>query len=221
MILWLTIPSPWIDEGDTLDFNPGSAIPPHFTYWRFPIEGSFAVSPANHSNSLRLQPSTLNLTALNGNYAGPIGQTFIGRRQQDTLFTFGVTLDFAPTIVEEEAGVSAFLTQNHHIDMGVVMLPASAANSLVPNTNTTIATDKSKLITHFRFRAISYVKVPDTIVAPVPDSWVGKPLRLEIRASNVTHYSFSAGPADAQSEMRTIINVSNDPVSWGFTGEHR
>jgi hypothetical protein len=167
------------------------------------------VSATDHPHSLRLNPSSLNLTALNGNYAGPTGQAFVGRRQQDTLFTYSVVLDFSPRELEEEAGVTTFLTQNHHMDLGVVMLPTA-------NTK-----DRPRLVPHFRFRGISYVKVPDPVVEPVPESWIGmgKKLRLEIKAVNMSHYSFSAGPADAQSEMRTIVAASNAPVSWGFTGK--
>ncbi|KAI0138903.1 glycoside hydrolase family 43 protein [Hypoxylon sp. NC0597] len=209
-------PGPLITDGDAIDFAPGSALPAHFTYWRFPIPESYTVSPIGHPNTLRLNPSTLNLTGLNGNYAGPEGQTFVGRRQQDTLFTYSVNLDFSPTSLEEEAGVSVFLTQNHHLDLGVVMLPANSSTSSFPGTNNLANT--SELIPQLRFRGISYTLVPDEIIVPIPEPWSSKSLRLEIKAHNMTHYSMSAGPADALSEMRTIIDVSNSPVSWGFTG---
>lgn len=217
-----TSPSPFITEGDTIDFEPGSDLPAHFTYWRYPIPESYAVSPRGKPNTLRLLPSKLNLTALNGNYAGPSGQTFVGRRQQDTLFTFSVDLDFSPDAGsrEAEAGVSAFLTQNHHLDLGVVMLPATSSTGAFPGAELDLATrDAAELIPQFRFRAFSYVPVPADIVVPVPTSWLGAPLRLEIRASNVTHFAFSAGPADALSQMRTLLEASNEAVSWGFTGE--
>ncbi|KAI8944673.1 glycosyl hydrolase [Xylaria longipes] len=197
---------PFTTDGDIIDFAPGSTLPTHFTHWRYPIASSYVVSPPEKPNTLRLDPSKLNLTALNGNYAGPEGQTFVGRRQQDTLFTFSVDVDFAPgsSEVDAEAGVSVFLTQNHHLDLGVVNLPA-AENASMP-------------IPHFRFRGISYVPVPGDIAVPVPAAWRGTPLRLEIRASNATHYVFSAGPASSMSRMRTLLEVSNEPVSWGFTG---
>jgi hypothetical protein len=179
---------------------------------------SFTVSPPGHPNSLRLKPSLLNLTALNGNYAGPTGQTFVARRQQDTLFTYSVDLDFSPSVREEEAGVTVFLTQNHHLDMGVVMLPANSSTAAFPGTNRT-ATTSADLVPHVRFRGISYVPVPDPVIVPLPATWTNGTLRLEIKASNMTHYSFSIGPADKMSETQTIINVSNQPVSWGFTGE--
>ncbi|OTA91884.1 glycoside hydrolase family 43 protein [Hypoxylon sp. CO27-5] len=209
-------PGPFITDGDTIDFAPGSSLPVHFTYWRFPIPESYTVSPPDYPNTLRLNPSKLNLTGLNGNYAGPDGQTFVGRRQQDTLFTYSVDLDFSPTSLEEEAGVSVFLTQNHHLDLGVVMLPANRSTSSFPGTNN--LSNSSELIPQLRFRGISYIPVPDDIIVPIPESWSSKSLRLEIKAHNMTHYSMSAGPADALSQMWTILDVSNSPVSWGFTG---
>lgn len=217
-------PSPFITEGDTIDFEPGTDLPAHFTHWRYPIPDSYAVSPPGRPNTLRLRPSKLNLTALNGNYAGPQGQTFVGRRQQDTLFTFSVDVDFAPDagLPEAEAGVSAFLTQNHHLDLGVVMLPATHSIGAFPGAELDLATRDAAaagLIPQFRFRGISYVSVPADVVVPVPTSWLGAPLRLEIRASNASHFAFSAGPAGAMSQMRTLLEVSNEVVSWGFTGE--
>ncbi|KAI1338440.1 glycosyl hydrolase [Xylariaceae sp. FL0016] len=209
-------PGPFINEGDAIDFEPGSKIPAHFTYWRYPIPQSYEVSPPGHPRTLRLRPSRLNLTALNGNYAGPGGQTFIGRRQQDTLFTYSVHIDFSPTSIEEEAGVSIFLTQNHHLDLGVVTLPVSSSTRAFPGTNLTTLTNPSQLIPQFRFRGTSYVAVPGDVVVPVPEAWVGKELRLEVRASNATHYTLSVGPAEALSQMRTLLDVSNAPVSfWG------
>ena len=194
-------------------------MPAHFTYWRYPVPGTFTVSPRCRPNTLKVVPSKLNLTALNGNYAGPTGQAFVGRRQQDTLFTYSVHLDFAPKLLEEEAGVTAFLTQNHHLDLGVVLLPANASNTAFPGTSLTAPEDPEKLLPHVRFRGISYIAVPDPIIVPLPPEWAGETLSLEIKASNMTHYSFSVGPATARSEMKTILYASNAPVSWGFTGK--
>ncbi|KAF0321553.1 hypothetical protein GQ607_011223 [Colletotrichum asianum] len=212
----------WIMSGevaaDSVEFEAGSALPAHFTHWRYPVESSFAVSPPERSNSLRLMPSRLNLTAHNGNYAGPGGQTFVGRRQQDTLFTYGVTIDFSPTLEEEEAGISVFLTQNHHLDLSLALLPANGTTRALPGYNLTTGGDSEKLELHLRFRGESYSPVPDEITAPVPEEWVASPVRLEVKAANLTHYSFSAGPANAASRTKTLVYASNDALSWGFTG---
>lgn len=210
---------PFITEGDHITFPSGSTLPAHFTYWRYPNPDSFHISPPGHANTLELRPSSLNLTGLNGNYAGPMGQTFVSRRQQDTLFTYSVDLDYSPSTIGEEAGVTVFLVQNHHVDVGIVLLPASAKTNSFPGTNTSTTDDPSAPKLHVRFRGISYIPVPADVVMPLPDAWQGKKLTLQIKASNMTHYAFSVGPADAISLMRTIIEVSNAVVSWGFTGK--
>lgn len=210
---------PFIGEGDDIDFAPGSTIPAHLTYWRFPNETSFRISPEDHPNTLRLLPSFLNLTGLNGNYAGPGGQTFVGRRQQDTLFTYRVKLDYSPTNLDEEAGVTAFLTQNHHLDVGVVFLPANDRTGTIAGTTFTEPKDARTLIPQIRYRGISSVAVPAPIIAPVPDAWAGRPLTFEIRSVNSTHFSFSVGPADAESQIQTILYASNTALSYGFTGK--
>ncbi|TRX92123.1 hypothetical protein FHL15_006990 [Xylaria flabelliformis] len=213
---------PFTTDGDIINFQSGSTLPAHFTFWRYPLASSYIISPDEKPNTLRLAPSKLNLTAINGNYAGSEGQTFVGRRQQDTLFTFSVDLDFSPgySEIEAEAGVSVFLTQNHHLDLGVVMLPPTAAiDNFLGDIFTDIDTENSTaLVPYFRFRGISYIPVPEDFIVPIPKAWRETTLRLEIRASNVTHYAFSAGPAESISRMRTLLEVSNEPVSWGFTG---
>ncbi|KAF9529461.1 arabinofuranosidase [Crepidotus variabilis] len=210
---------PFINEGDDIDFAPGSKLPAHFTYWRFPNPDAFTVSPPGHPHTLKIKPSKLNLTALNGNYAGPEGQNFVGRRQQDTLFTYKVDVDFSPKSLEEEAGLSVFLTQNHHLDLGIVMLPRnSSAATLEDNTSNFAKPPTTGLTPHFRFRGISYIAVPDPVIVPIPEAWAHHAITLQIAAHNSTHYVFSAGPAGSKSELKEIITVSNEAVSWGFTG---
>lgn len=210
----------------------------HFTYWRFPssadtfsLTSSTSNAPSNASNPgstgggyLRVTPSTLNLTALNGNYAGTAGQAFVGRRQQDTLFSFRVDVDFHPSRRDEEAGVSTFLTQNHHLDFGVVLLPSKgSATAAFPGTAGKAdapGAAEGELIPHLRYRGISYVAVPRDVVVPLPAAWRGRTLTLEVKAVNATHYTFAAGPADERSRVQTVLEVGNDAVSWGFTGEY-
>ncbi|KAH8881358.1 hypothetical protein GQ53DRAFT_888319 [Thozetella sp. PMI_491] len=207
---------PFITEGDRINFSSGSTLPAHFTYWRFPKPGTFTVSPPGHPNTLRVNPSVLNLTALNGNYAGPEGQAFVGRRQQDTLFTFSVGVDFAPTTLEEEAGVTVFLTQNHHLDLGLVLL--SSTSSPVPSPGANATKGASGLRPYIRFRGESTTLIPKIPPIPLPDSWANKRLSFEIKAANWTHYIFSVGPADSHWQMQTVATANNQAVSWGFTG---
>jgi len=213
-----------VTADDDLAFSSETSLPLHFTYWRAPIPSHYTLT----GSSLRLNPSFLNLTAINGNYAGPLhsppstapapgaGQTFISRRQTSTLFTYSIDFSFTPNTLNSELGISAFLTQNHHLDMGIVLLPRSSATAFLEGSDT----DKNpgELIPHVRIRGMSYVPVPAEVVIPVPRVWVGGQLTLEVRADNATHYVFSVGPARRVAEMREVAVWSNDAVSWGFTG---
>ncbi|OJD40207.1 xylosidase : arabinofuranosidase [Diplodia corticola] len=197
---------PLISSPDVVDFAPGTALPPHFLHWRFPRADAYTISPSEHEHTLRLKASRLNLTAYDGQNATE-GQTLLARRQVDTLFTFSVDMTFSPRQEEEEAGVTVFLTQNHHMDLGIVLLPSQ---------NDSVASSPA-LRPHFRFRATSYVAVPDPVVVPVPEGWMDQTLRLEIKAANLTHYSFSAAPTAHQSQMMTVGYGAGSVVSWGFT----
>ncbi|KAK2767540.1 hypothetical protein FQN54_003697 [Arachnomyces sp. PD_36] len=192
-------------EQQLMHFAPESSIPDHFIHWRLPTE-SYTISEPGHPYTLALKPSKLNLTAHDGNYA-PTGQTFVGVRQTDTLFNFRTNIEFSPSVEEEEAGVSVFLTMNHHIDLGIVMLPTKDRENEMPI-----------LAPHFRFRAESSLPITEPVVQQLPRSWWGKKLCLEIKTVNSTHYAFSAGLAQGQSEMLTVGYGAASLVSWGFTG---
>ncbi|EXJ65755.1 uncharacterized protein A1O5_11283 [Cladophialophora psammophila CBS 110553] len=69
------------------------------------------MSPPGHTNTLRLGPSKLNLIGSDGKYAGPDGQTFIGRHLTDAPFTFSLNMEFALRSEGYIAGASVFLTQ--------------------------------------------------------------------------------------------------------------
>jgi hypothetical protein len=94
-------------SNDTISFKADTKIPKHFVNWRPPIADTYAST----SEGLRLKPSKLNLTGLDGNSPGPGGITFISRRQEHSIFEFEVDVDFKPAKEEEEAGISLFLSQ--------------------------------------------------------------------------------------------------------------
>ncbi|KAH8649201.1 glycoside hydrolase family 43 protein [Xylariales sp. PMI_506] len=196
---------PFIEDGDDVNFEPGSTLPPHFTYLRFPVANTFTISPSGHPNALQINPSLLNLTGLDAASGGPGGQAFVSRRQQASLFTFSVNLEYSPVTANEEAGVTVFLTQQRHLELGIAMLPS-------PNS-----TNGTGLEPQIRFRGFSLQQLPDYVI-PIPDAWAGQTLSFEIKAFNFTHYAFSVGPAGAPSQMETVIYVSNSYVSGGFTG---
>lgn len=101
-----------VTEGDDIQFNPGDSLPPEFVHWRFPTNGSYVVSPKGHENELQLTSSVANITGLDGRSTETGGQTFVGRRQVDSLFTYSVNLDVSMLKEkDQEVGVSVFLDQ--------------------------------------------------------------------------------------------------------------
>ncbi|KAJ7311554.1 arabinofuranosidase [Mycena albidolilacea] len=194
---------PLVTAPDSIEFTPKSTLPLHFAHWRIPDPTAYAISPLGHQNTLRLLPSLLNLTGFDANSA-PTPQTFVGRRQVHSEFVYNVDIEYAPTAPEEEAGVSVFLTQNHHIDFGIVCLAntsASCADSTVLRIRTTSTTATGPR--------------PDTIV-PLAHP---RTTRLEIRAENLTHYTFSyAQIGGSATRVATAGYGLSADVSWGFTG---
>ncbi|KAL4900306.1 hypothetical protein BDW74DRAFT_182855 [Aspergillus multicolor] len=177
---------PHVDAPDRIDFAPGTSIPRHFLFWRFPKPGAFTVSPPERPFSLRLLPSRHNITGLGsaGEGVEQTAITLITRRQSHTYFTYSVDVSFAPTKEGEEVGVTVFLTQYQHIDLGLVLQRVSG-----------------KLIPHLRFQttllddlntpATQNVTVPETVIKALPPL-KDSPVRLQIQAVNDTHYTLSA-----------------------------
>ncbi|KAI7262877.1 glycoside hydrolase family 43 protein, partial [Hortaea werneckii] len=234
---WPLPPSEAITQGegqllntpDHLTFPPNSPLPPHLIHWRIPIRENYQVSAPNHPNALQLTASVLNLTGYDGaTTLHPQGQTFLSRRQVDTFFTFAANLDISDLGREEdEAGISVFLTQNHHYDLGIVMLPSSPSSPTDPPSTT------ASLTPHFRLRGISSSSSSSspqtdfpTLILPLNHTWLDNPeetpnlplLRLEIKATNRTHYALSAAPAGAEHVRQTLGYAPAAGVSYGFTG---
>jgi hypothetical protein len=90
-------------------------------YWRVPRTDNFSVPDGD----LTILPSRNNLTGTpfsttTPKLSGQQGLAVICRRQTHTLFTFSIYLSLRPQTVGQEAGVTIFLTQVNHIDLGIV-----------------------------------------------------------------------------------------------------
>ncbi|KAG4418312.1 hypothetical protein IFR04_008588 [Cadophora malorum] len=197
---------PFVDDPDEVDFSSG--IPDNFITWRAPKTSLFHASPRGHPQTLRAIPSRVNLTADDSFSPAEDGLAFIARKQTSTLFDYSVDISLMPTVKGEEAGVSVFLTQQQHIDLGIVNLPSGR-----------------KLIPHFRFRVEasgkSNITVPATTVVPVPRAWLYRPTRLYISTLNDSTYVFSASPARSPREKKVLGRANGEIVSGGsgpFTG---
>ncbi|KAE8375426.1 glycosyl hydrolase [Aspergillus bertholletiae] len=199
---------PYVDSPDRLVFPPNSTWPLHLIHWRLPTPNTYLVSPPGYENSLVLRSSVLNLTSTDGFSTGGQGQTFIGRRQTDSIFTYQLDINASNLRdKEDEVGISVFLVEAYHLDLGIVLLPQ------VNNTDAS-----TELVPYFRFRGMSGHSIPETVFPFPPHISIETPITLEIRAFNWTHYSFAAGPRDARHLMQTYGIASGDQLSAGFTG---
>ncbi|CZR61324.1 related to xylosidase : arabinofuranosidase [Phialocephala subalpina] len=113
----------FVDDPDDYDFVPGSLLPLHFMSWRYLPTNAVIVSPHDNPHTLQINLSRANLTG-DANSTDPT--SFIGRRQTHTLFDFSVNVFFIPLLAEKEAGVTVFLTQYQHVDLGIVLLSSSS-----------------------------------------------------------------------------------------------
>ncbi|KAK7183656.1 hypothetical protein PSPO01_10314 [Paraphaeosphaeria sporulosa] len=194
---------PFVADPDSYDFEAGSSIPKNLIHWRVPAEGAFKIS----KKGLQVTPSRANLTGTpfgNVETSGQRGLSFIARRQTDTLFTYSVDLVSKPKNANEEAGVSVFLTQVNHLDLGVVQLPPTK-----PSEEPQLA---------FRFRVTSDnvpIAVPEPHIVPVPAAWKQSNLRLQISTSNNVTYEFSAMKAGHPESAIKMGTASAQLVSGG------
>ncbi|KAK7973146.1 hypothetical protein PG988_007280, partial [Apiospora saccharicola] len=182
---------PVVGEADAVDFAPGTSIPPHWTYWRAPFAAdNFTISEDDHPNTLRIKASRANLTADVAFNASIEGLSAVFRRQEHNYFNFSVDLHLpteggAGRAEGDELGVSNFLNQEQHADIGI------AANS----SNTT-ATRATSLQPYFRVRAnfVRYMPIPEPIITPVPSAWLRNDtiIRLRISPRNESHYEVFA-----------------------------
>ncbi|KAK1765162.1 glycosyl hydrolase [Phialemonium atrogriseum] len=204
---------PFNSDPDVYDFEEGTALPRNLIHWRVPREGTFSVT----SKGLQIVPSRNNLTGtpqseVTPELSGQQGLAFVGRRQTDTLFTFSVDLSFSPQSAGQEAGITIFLTQLNHIDLGVVLLPANNNSSCSSKSN---KHRRSTRQLSFRFRAVGTGTPPAPRIVAVPEGWADGPIRLQIRTANATHYNLAAMPAADPNSAMLIGTASAGLVSGG------
>ncbi|KAI0108220.1 glycoside hydrolase family 43 protein [Daldinia grandis] len=205
---------PFNSDPDTYDFEEGTSIPRSLVHWRAPRDGAFSVTP----QGLQIVPSRNNLTgtpfsATTPELTGQQGLSFIGRRQTDTLFSYSADLAFAPQHVGQEAGVTVFLTQANHIDLGLVVLPATA--TLTPTCAPHRKRQAANTQLALRFRAEGTGTPPAPRTVGVPGDWLAGGIRLRVEAANATHYRFGAAPAGDPGAGVAVGAASAGVVSGG------
>lgn len=201
----------FVNDADDYTFPLGSALPSHFTHWKVLNTACYTISPDSHPDTLRLTTSQTNLTGSDPSTSTE-ARTLIMRRQSHTLFSYSVDLQFVPRRLEEEAGITLFLNQNQHVDIGLVLLGNSAdiANATLSVRFRTTAISKDEL------------PVPQSVIYPVPDTWSREHIRLQIKAVNDKYYSF--GVVDGADHTHSLVlgHAPGTIVSGGtgsFTGK--
>lgn len=210
---------PFNGESDNINFPPGSDILPHFMFNRYPSESSFVISPRGHRNTLKIKPSPTNLTGiLDGSFpalSGQQGQSFVGRLQEHTFFTFSVDLTFDPRSSGQEAGITAFLTQANHISLSIASPESLASRHHGPNLN-------SELRFSIETTGTVNSSIPSsTTTFPIPSTWPRGPIRLQVHTANTTEFVFSAFPVANLNAEKVTALASALVVSGGsgpFTG---
>jgi len=178
---------PWNVDPDVYDFKAGQAVPRNLIYWRVPRDG--VVTATDSGLQLVLGRNSL-AGSPNGNQNGATRAiSFIGRRQTNSLFTYSVDLSFSPKGNNQEAGVTAFLTQEANIQLGVVQL----SNQLT-----------------FRFTASGQSK---TTLVPV--AWANQPIRLQIQMSSPNTYTLAAMLASDTKTKMVLGSASAELLSGG------
>ncbi|KAM0323262.1 hypothetical protein ACHAQA_008853 [Verticillium albo-atrum] len=187
---------PWLGDPDEYDFEPGSELPRNLGFWRPPREDLFTISPEGHEGALRLTPSRINLTGDAEFTDNREGLTFIGRKQTDTVFDFTLDFDFHPIEEESEAGISVFLNQWQHIDLGIVALTDDNG------VRRSFLRFRTELLGRHKYpdRWPAIIPQPPTVIREIPCSWRGKKIRLRAEAQNWTTFEFSAEPVGAAEE---------------------
>ncbi|CAG7561972.1 unnamed protein product [Fusarium equiseti] len=201
----------WIDAPDKEDFAVGSSLPRHWFFWRPPKQNLFTISPKGHPNTLRVLPSRVNLTADERYDPVNEGLGFLARKQTASVFTYSVDLSFDPKVVDEEAGITVFLTQTQHIDISVI----SVKNK-----------DGKGVTCKLRFKAETSgrpdIKVPKTSIKSIPKSWLKGSIRLTVTATRVSTYEFAASSVAKPHDIKKLGSASANIVSGGsgpFTGD--
>lgn len=213
----------WVGSDDEITFDSNTTLPNHFVYNRFPDLTAYTISPSGHPNTLALSPSILNLTG-NDARSAATPQTFVGRRQEHIEFIFEVNLEFDSTQDQAEAGVTVFLNQAQHFDLGVVQLtPDSAARAGLTSLsaggdNDTATSPYIRLRTVTANSTNSGATDPYSSPAILPLNASTTQVKLQVEAVNHTTYAFRYADGGDCSEWKTVGWGNSSQVSGGFTG---
>ncbi|PNS15955.1 hypothetical protein CAC42_4356 [Sphaceloma murrayae] len=194
------------DEED-VSFGSGDSLPKTLSYWRWPGEGLVEVVQHQGEGRLRIKPSPALTQTDDDLTIGRNGLGLVLRLQEHTLFTFSIQLDFDPSETGEEAGITVWLTQRQHIDLGVVQLPESVSR------NSRGARKQLRLRT---VGVNTTIGLQEDIIAPLPRGCENGKMVLTVRAKNDTSYTFSVSAKGRREEV--VIGSAPATITSGGTG---
>ncbi|KAI0092356.1 arabinofuranosidase [Irpex rosettiformis] len=208
----------WVGSDDHLNFAPHTSLPSHYVHNRWPDPSAYVISSKERPNTLRLTPSFYNLTGPDARTGTP--QTFIGRRQEHIEFTYEVNLDFTSDTDGAEAGITVFLNQGQHFDLGIVSLTDTSAKAA---GYTGTGKGGSGVTQYIRLRAITANSTNEGSVDPISRTGiVALPrdarnfVKLSVKGVNHTTYEFKYSTQG--SAWITIGYGDSSQVSGGFVG---
>ncbi|EIN10122.1 hypothetical protein PUNSTDRAFT_101826 [Punctularia strigosozonata HHB-11173 SS5] len=199
----------FVGQDQSIDLTRTTALPRQLVYLRYPDMSKFVLS----KEGLCLYGSSANLTGPDG-ISGT--STFVGRRQEHVEFMAEADLDLDASQwdIDQEAGVTVFLQQLQHFDLGVVRLDANSTS-----TNGLSAEPGF----YVRLKAQTLLVTNDGMSDPLSSPGMQRlphsqsSLTLRIQAVNETKYEFSYATRSS-GEFKTIGFGDASEVSGGFTG---
>ncbi|KAJ2991242.1 hypothetical protein NUW58_g345 [Xylaria curta] len=201
-------------DPENYHFGADIEVPLHFVYPRVPPK-----TVAMTANGMQVVPTRSNLTGARDEdveLTGQHGIGFIGRPQTHTSFEFRVDLLFTPQAVQEEAGVSIFLTQYDHIDLSVTLLD-DFTNTSHTKYHRSRRDEGPRM--YFNFHIQSSANDTVSQLTPVPADWVTHAIRLEIIASNTTYTLYASSVLEThrgiqvgQAQARIVSGASGSFV---------
>lgn len=143
-----------VGSDDKIDFRPDSSLPIHLFHWRLPKAKHHEISHESRANTLKLHSSRLNLTGFDGDSTRGWGPD-LSRKQTDTLFRFGVDVEWEGYLSRSDQGVGISVLQDQsqlsHISIAILNTTSS------DNSTTT-----RRLAPHVRFSG----RLDDTVPCP-------------------------------------------------------
>ncbi|KDQ50865.1 glycoside hydrolase family 43 protein [Jaapia argillacea MUCL 33604] len=188
-------------QDQVITFSPDTPLPRQLVYLRLPDASKYTLAPPSSPDSLCLYGSLANLTGPDG-ISGT--STWLGRRQQHVQFVAEADMQFDPQVVGEEAGVTVFLQQLQHFDLGVVALGSNGERYVRLRTQTANATNNDMT---------DPLSSPGMVQLP---KGVDK-VTLRVEAVNASTYAFSYAEYGSSSYQIVGYGAASE-VSGGFTG---